>query len=116
MPRVISCNEHKREVTVLQNLANKQVDRVFTFDKVCFYPYYDICCLHGFLEMIRILNIHFLSYFVTYARFLGPKHSKDLFMTKPLPQLLMKFLMDSTVQSLHMDRQGLVKHILWRVG
>ncbi|XP_021289171.1 kinesin-like protein KIN-5B [Herrania umbratica] len=34
VPRVISCNEHKREVTVLQNVANKQVDRVFTFDKV----------------------------------------------------------------------------------
>ncbi|KAK8561819.1 hypothetical protein V6N12_048878 [Hibiscus sabdariffa] len=34
VPRVISCNELKREVTVLQNVANKQVDRVFTFDKV----------------------------------------------------------------------------------
>ncbi|XP_030926960.1 kinesin-like protein KIN-5B [Quercus lobata] len=34
VPRVISCNEHKREVTVIQNLANKQVDRAFTFDKV----------------------------------------------------------------------------------
>ncbi|KAG8649247.1 kinesin-like protein KIN-5B [Manihot esculenta] len=32
--KVISCNEHKREVTVLQSVANKQVDRVFTFDKV----------------------------------------------------------------------------------
>ncbi|KAJ4828706.1 Kinesin-like protein KIN-5B [Turnera subulata] len=30
VPRVITCSEHKREVTV----ANKQVDRVFTFDKV----------------------------------------------------------------------------------
>ncbi|KAE8692463.1 kinesin-like protein [Hibiscus syriacus] len=34
VPRVISCNELKKEVTVLQNAANKQVDRVFTFDKV----------------------------------------------------------------------------------
>ncbi|CAK9155209.1 unnamed protein product [Ilex paraguariensis] len=34
VPRVITCNEHKREVTVLQSVANKQVDRVFTFDKV----------------------------------------------------------------------------------
>ncbi|KAJ7977073.1 Kinesin-like protein [Quillaja saponaria] len=34
VPRVISCNEQRREVTVMQNLANKQVDRVFTFDKV----------------------------------------------------------------------------------
>ncbi|XP_059462978.1 kinesin-like protein KIN-5B [Corylus avellana] len=34
VPKVISCNEHKREVSVSQNLANKQVDRIFTFDKV----------------------------------------------------------------------------------
>ncbi|KAL7248280.1 hypothetical protein ACSBR2_003069 [Camellia fascicularis] len=34
VPKVITCNEHKREVNVLQSLANKQVDRVFTFDKV----------------------------------------------------------------------------------
>ncbi|OMO97123.1 hypothetical protein COLO4_14868 [Corchorus olitorius] len=34
VPRVISCNDHRREVTVVQNVANKQVDRVFTFDKV----------------------------------------------------------------------------------
>ncbi|XVE76319.1 hypothetical protein DITRI_Ditri12bG0162400 [Diplodiscus trichospermus] len=32
--KAISCNEHKREVTVLQSIANKQVDRVFSFDKV----------------------------------------------------------------------------------
>ncbi|PON72836.1 Kinesin-like protein [Parasponia andersonii] len=32
--RVISCNEHKKEVTVFQNVANKQIDRLFTFDKV----------------------------------------------------------------------------------
>ncbi|WCJ28250.1 ATP binding microtubule motor family protein [Euphorbia peplus] len=34
VPRVISCNEHKREVNVLQSIANKQVDKLFTFDKV----------------------------------------------------------------------------------
>lgn len=34
VPKVITCNEHKREVTVLQSVANKPVDRVFTFDKV----------------------------------------------------------------------------------
>ncbi|CAA3002993.1 kinesin KIN-5B [Olea europaea subsp. europaea] len=34
VPKVVTCNETKREVTVLQGLANKQVDRVFTFDKV----------------------------------------------------------------------------------
>ncbi|GAB2300506.1 hypothetical protein Dimus_034549 [Dionaea muscipula] len=32
--KVITCNEQKREVVVLQCIANKQVDRVFTFDKV----------------------------------------------------------------------------------
>lgn len=40
--RAVSCNQHKREVTVLQILANnKQVDRVFTFDKVWFLFYYN---------------------------------------------------------------------------
>ncbi|KVH99960.1 Kinesin, motor domain-containing protein [Cynara cardunculus var. scolymus] len=34
VPKVITCNEHKREVVILQNVANKQVDKVFTFDKV----------------------------------------------------------------------------------
>eukprot|EP00249_Psilotum_nudum_P032391 c47840_g1_i1 orf=277-648(+) len=32
--QVVSCNEHRREVTVNLNIANKQVDRTFTFDKV----------------------------------------------------------------------------------
>lgn len=36
VPKAVTCNESKREVTVLQNVANKHVDRVFTFDKVCF--------------------------------------------------------------------------------
>ncbi|KAJ0793785.1 putative plus-end-directed kinesin ATPase [Helianthus annuus] len=34
VPKVITCNEHKREVSILQNVANKQVDKIFTFDKV----------------------------------------------------------------------------------
>ncbi|KAL2323334.1 hypothetical protein Fmac_027713 [Flemingia macrophylla] len=34
VPKVVTCNENKREVTVAQTLANKQVDRVFNFDKV----------------------------------------------------------------------------------
>ncbi|BBN07677.1 kinesin family member 11 [Marchantia polymorpha subsp. ruderalis] len=33
-PQVISCYEHRREVTVCQNIATKQIDRTFTFDKV----------------------------------------------------------------------------------
>ncbi|XP_057427168.1 kinesin-like protein KIN-5B [Lotus japonicus] len=34
VPKLVSCNENKREVTVMQTIAGKQVDRVFTFDKV----------------------------------------------------------------------------------
>nr|XP_009409541.1 PREDICTED: kinesin-like protein KIN-5A [Musa acuminata subsp. malaccensis] len=33
-PVVISCNEHRREVSAVQNIANKQIDRTFMFDKV----------------------------------------------------------------------------------
>ncbi|CAM6083629.1 unnamed protein product [Calypogeia fissa] len=33
-PQVISCHDHRREVTVFQNIASKQIDRTFTFDKV----------------------------------------------------------------------------------
>ncbi|XP_042509913.1 kinesin-like protein KIN-5D [Macadamia integrifolia] len=33
-PVVISCNEHRREVSAVQNIANKQIDRTFAFDKV----------------------------------------------------------------------------------
>ncbi|KAK8961778.1 putative 125 kDa kinesin-related protein [Platanthera guangdongensis] len=33
-PEVISCNEHRREVVAMQNIANKQIDRTFVFDKV----------------------------------------------------------------------------------
>ncbi|XP_062006171.1 kinesin-like protein KIN-5B isoform X1 [Rosa rugosa] len=32
--KVVSCNEQKREVTVLHSLNNKPIDKVFTFDKV----------------------------------------------------------------------------------
>ncbi|XP_077239637.1 kinesin-like protein KIN-5D [Tasmannia lanceolata] len=33
-PVVISCNDHRREVAAVQNIANKQIDRTFNFDKV----------------------------------------------------------------------------------
>lgn len=33
-PVVISCNENRREVNAVQNIANKQIDRTFAFDKV----------------------------------------------------------------------------------
>ncbi|CAK7331674.1 unnamed protein product [Dovyalis caffra] len=33
-PVVISCNEGRREVSAVQNIANKQIDRTFLFDKV----------------------------------------------------------------------------------
>ncbi|MQL80584.1 hypothetical protein Taro_013038 [Colocasia esculenta] len=34
MPVVISCHENRREVSVVQTIANKQIDRTFTFDRV----------------------------------------------------------------------------------
>eukprot|EP00250_Pteridium_aquilinum_P012534 c20784_g1_i1 orf=209-3340(+) len=33
-PQVVSCNDSRREVTVNLNIAAKQIDRTFTFDKV----------------------------------------------------------------------------------
>ncbi|TVU01229.1 hypothetical protein EJB05_53331, partial [Eragrostis curvula] len=33
-PVVITCNEQRREVSVVQNIANKQIDHTFLFDKV----------------------------------------------------------------------------------
>ncbi|KAJ6830762.1 kinesin-like protein KIN-5C [Iris pallida] len=33
-PQVITCNDFQREVAVSQTIAGKQIDRVFTFDKV----------------------------------------------------------------------------------
>ncbi|WOL08474.1 kinesin-like protein KIN-5A [Canna indica] len=33
-PIVISCTEHRREVSAVQSIANKQIDRTFLFDKV----------------------------------------------------------------------------------
>ncbi|OMO67605.1 hypothetical protein CCACVL1_20424 [Corchorus capsularis] len=33
-PVVITCNENRREVCAVQNIANKQIDRTFLFDKV----------------------------------------------------------------------------------
>ncbi|KAG6500958.1 hypothetical protein ZIOFF_040820 [Zingiber officinale] len=33
-PQVVTCNEYQREVAVSQAIAGKQIDRVFTFDKV----------------------------------------------------------------------------------
>ncbi|CAK9170199.1 unnamed protein product [Ilex paraguariensis] len=33
-PVVVSCNENRREVSAIQNIANKQIDRTFLFDKV----------------------------------------------------------------------------------
>uniref|UniRef100_A0A803PWF6 Kinesin motor domain-containing protein n=1 Tax=Cannabis sativa TaxID=3483 RepID=A0A803PWF6_CANSA len=33
-PVVITCNDGRREVSAIQNIANKQIDRTFAFDKV----------------------------------------------------------------------------------
>lgn len=45
-PAVISCNEGRREISAMQNIANKQIDKTFVFDKVLnffylIYPYLD---------------------------------------------------------------------------
>ncbi|KAG0501186.1 hypothetical protein HPP92_001258 [Vanilla planifolia] len=34
MPAVVTCNELRREVLAIQNIANKQIDKTFVFDKV----------------------------------------------------------------------------------
>lgn len=45
-PQVVTCNETRREVTVNLNIAAKQIDRTFTFDKASFWPF---CLLASFL-------------------------------------------------------------------
>jgi hypothetical protein len=50
-PVVTTCNEQRREVSVAQNIANKQIDRTFLFDKVTtalfnFSFLLTICWLH----------------------------------------------------------------------
>lgn len=39
-PVVITCTENRREVCAVQNIANKQIDRSFVFDKVCYLYIY----------------------------------------------------------------------------
>lgn len=34
IPVVITCTENRKEVCAVQNIANKQIDRSFVFDKV----------------------------------------------------------------------------------
>jgi len=45
VPQVISCNESRREVTVIQNMARNQIDRTFTFDKVSAHQEMYFSCL-----------------------------------------------------------------------
>lgn len=33
-PQVVTCNDYQREVAISQTIAGKQIDRIFTFDKV----------------------------------------------------------------------------------
>lgn len=33
-PAVLTCNDRKKEVAVAQNIAGKQIDKTFLFDKV----------------------------------------------------------------------------------
>ena len=44
-PQVISCNDLRREVTVNLNIASKQIDRTFTFDKVYVCPSFNVSFL-----------------------------------------------------------------------
>nr|CAD1825868.1 unnamed protein product [Ananas comosus var. bracteatus] len=37
-PQVVTCNDYQREVAISQTIAGKQIDRIFTFDKVVFGP------------------------------------------------------------------------------
>jgi len=53
-PIVISCNEGRREVSAVQNIANKQIDRTFAFDKVC-----QICSRFAFLYDDFFGNVNF---------------------------------------------------------
>lgn len=46
-PQVVTCNDYQREVAVSQNIAGKQIDRVFTFDRVCF-----LCNLVAFTRFL----------------------------------------------------------------
>jgi kinesin family protein 11 len=39
-PVVVACNDQRREVSVAQNIANKQIDRTFAFDKVAHANYF----------------------------------------------------------------------------
>lgn len=52
-PVVISCNENRREVCAIQNIANKQIDRTFNFDKVRNI----FSCLLVFVARINLGNI-----------------------------------------------------------
>lgn len=53
-PVVISCHENRREVCAVQNIANKQIDRTFMFDKVLFVKLsYFLCLLFGCQESVR---------------------------------------------------------------
>ncbi|KAK0585310.1 hypothetical protein LWI29_026650 [Acer saccharum] len=69
VPRVVSCNEHKREVTVLQNVANKQVDRVFTFDKVSFLQSECLILFNGLRNLHVVLSDSKTPFFKVF----GPK-------------------------------------------
>lgn len=68
VPKVVTCNENKREVTVLQGLANKQVDRVFTFDKVSI-----ICCNDYLNPEAAKIFIYALTFFRNIWKVFGPK-------------------------------------------
>lgn len=73
VPRVISCNEMRREVNVLHSVANKQVDRLFNFDKVGLFNFFfsfSLMILHFRFDSfwsLMVLNVCF------FKKVFGPK-------------------------------------------
>lgn len=76
-PIVISCNEYRREVAAVQNIANKQIDRTFVFDKVLFSSY--VCNTISDSSFSRY-TIYHQSAFYNEMQVFGPtSKQKDLF-------------------------------------
>ncbi|XP_024019126.1 kinesin-like protein KIN-5D [Morus notabilis] len=66
-PVVVTCNENRKEVSAIQNIANKQIDRTFAFDKV-FGPasqqkeLYDQAVSHIVFEVLEGYNCTIFAY------------------------------------------------------
>lgn len=71
-PVVISCNEGRREVSAIQNIANKQIDRTFAFDKVWF-SYFVLFCLAK--EKVRKIRENEMLNVLWFQKISGDKSS-----------------------------------------